>query len=232
MSDVMTTKFVLTHPVEIAFPPALHDKRKLVRQAGGAPKFVTVPASDPDGRWEATFLFAADHPNLREIKQLCLAIAESKQPGITRDQNAWQYPWQSADAFIAKQEGKVDAPKRDNDWLRGKVLLNAHTNLYVPRLCVLLPGRGVVDFNDDAARLTVKDKFYAGVECLAEFNFQWFNASNRAPPGVTCYLNRVLSLNRGERRAGGKTGQETFGAYIGHLSAISPTGGQSAEVEY
>jgi hypothetical protein len=227
MSDGMSSVVVLTRPAEIAFPPSLFEKRKTVRK-DGATKFVTVPASDPDGRWEATLVLSADHPDLVHIKALCKQIAESKSPGITASPTAWKYPWQSADSFIAKQEMKPGAKKRDNDWLRGRWLLNAHTNLFAPRLALLMPGRGFVDFADDAARLTVKDKFYAGCEVLAELNFQWY-AANVGPPGVTCYLNSLCSLNKGERRAGSRPAAETFSAYLGHVTAVDPTAGVAAE---
>lgn len=212
MSDAKNESnlFVLSAPAEIAFPPALFEKRK-----------ATPQSRDP--RWEMALLFDADHPDLPAIKAVCKRIAESKSPGITASATAWKFPWASADNFIEKQRATKGDKAPDNDFMRGKVLFNSHTLLYEPRLSVLMPGRGVVDFKDEA-RATVRDKFYAGCQVLAEFNFVWY-PSNNGPPGVTAYLNKVCSLNKGERRGGGQSSSDTFSAYVGKVSAIDPTAG-------
>lgn len=220
MSDAKNESnlFVLSAPAEIAFPPALFEKRKATPKA--------------KERWEMALLFDQDHPDLAALKATCKRIAEGKSPGITADPKAWKYPWSSADVFIERGIAKAKADNkepRNNEFMRGKVLFNSHSLLYEPNLSVLMPGRGVVDFKDEA-RLTVKDKFYAGCQVLVEVNFVWY-PENNGPPCVTAYLNKVCSLNKGERRGGGKAAAETFSAYVGKVSAIDPTTSAAIEAE-
>jgi len=203
----------MSAPAEIAFPPALFEKRKFNEKA--------VP------RWEIALLFGPDHPDLKPMKDLCRRIAESEQAGITKDPKAWKYPWSNADDFIAKQAAKEDDKKRDNEFMRGKVLFNSHTAQYEPLLSVNMPERGIVDFRGEL-RATVKDKFYAGCMVFCEFSLVWYPPGNGLP-GVTAYLNKVCSLNKGERRGGARSGAEVFGAYIGKLSATDPTAGADAD---
>jgi Protein of unknown function (DUF2815) len=206
---------LMTAPAEIAFVPALFEKRQ--------------PAGKGAARWELALLMDNNHPDLQHAKQICKAVAERQQPGITTSPAAWKYPWSKADDYIAK--GIAAGKTHDNSHMAGKVLLNTHATTYEPKLSVLMPGRGVVDFWDDAARQTVKDKFYMGCQVLCEIAFVWYPPGNGLP-GVTAYLNKVCSLNRGERRGGGKSGAETFGAHVGHLSAVDPTAMAGAEVDY
>ena len=216
MPDEMTTVFAMSHPAEICFPPALFEKRKATERA--------------EPRWELTLLMAQDHPDVAAIKSLCRRIAESKMPGITASPTAWKYPWSQADAFIARQEAK-GGKQRDNEFMRGKLLFNSHTVKFEPRLSVFMPGRGAVDYWTDEMRATVKDKFYAGCEVLCEYAFVWYPPNNGIP-GVTAYINKVLSLNKGERRGGGKSSTDTFSAYLGKYSAIDPTYAAGDQVEY
>lgn len=215
MSNETNNTFAMSVPAEIAFPPALFEKRK------------PTPKAEP--RYEMAISLPADHPDLPAIKAMCKQIAEKNQPGVTASASAWKYPWQSADAFIARQETKEK--KYDNSHLAGKVIFNSHSTKYEPKLSVLMPGRGVVDFWDEAARQTVKDKFYAGCQVLCEFSLVWYPPNNGIP-GVTAYLNKVLSLNKGERRAGGRSGAETFSGYVGKMSAVDPTAGMPGSEEY
>jgi hypothetical protein len=212
MTDV-PSQFTFTHEAEIIFPPALFEKR-----------LASPRAKEP--RWEMALAIAPDHPDLKALKHMVVEFANSKRPGITSSPTAWKYPWSSADAYLAKSAAKEK--KYDNTHLIGKVLINTHSTKYEPKLSVLMPGRGVVDFWEQAARQTVKDKFYAGALVLADVTFYWYDESNGLP-GVALMLNKVLSLNKGERRGGGKSGSETFGAHVGHLSAVDPT---AAQIDY
>lgn len=211
-----TQLFTMSFPAEIAFLPALFEKRQI--EVNGVAK------GDP--RWEIALLFDMNHPDLKRIKEVCKAVAESGEPGVTKDPKAWRYPWSNADTFVAKQEAIAEAAgkdARDNSHLAGKVLLNSHATRYEPKLSVVSGGK-IVDYWEEAARLTVKDKFFAGAQVLCEYSFVWYPPGN-GRPGVTAYINKVLATGKGVRRGGGRSGSETFAAHIGSLSAVDPTEG-------
>lgn len=193
----------MTVPAEIAFVPALFEKR--AARAGADP------------RWELALLMDANHPDLQHAKQICKAVAEKQQPGITSSPTAWKYPWSKADDYIAR--GIAAGKTYDTSHMAGKMLLNSHATKFEPKLSFLVPGRGFVLCEPREAH---KDKFYMGCEVLCELAFVWYGAGNGLP-GVTAYLNDVASLNRGERRGGGRSAQDKFGAHVGHLSNVDPT---------
>jgi len=214
VSDTSYTEsnlFILTTPAEIAFCN-LFEKRA-----------IKINGKDTNReQWDMTVLLPADSHELAEIKKLCVALFRQKHPDIDlADPRNWAYPWEAGEKYIARMKTAKGDKAHDNEFMLGKVLLKSHSTLYAPNLSVNMPGRGIVDFRDEA-RLTVKDKFYPGCLVYAEFNFQTHKVGTNTP-GVTAYLNKVCSLNKGERRGGGKSGSETFGAYVGKLSAIDPT---------
>lgn len=190
-------------------------------------------ALEIDGRktdreqWDMTVLMRADSADLAALKQLVVTVFRGKFPEIDiSDKRNWQYPWEAGEDFIERGKAKARATGKeppDNEFMLGHVLVKAHAVKYAPNISVLVPGRGVVDFRDDA-RLTAKDKFYPGCQVLAEYNVASHKVGTNKP-GVTLYLNKVCSLNKGERRGGGRSGAETFGAYVGKMSAVDPTAG-------
>lgn len=215
MSD-SSNLFVLTVPAEIAFCN-LFEKR--------------APQPGSREQWDMTVLMPADSPDLAAIKKLCVGVFKSKFPGIDLSQKAnWGQPWENGDDYIARIKREKGDKAPDNAFMAGKVLLKAHAVLYPPNLSVLMPGRGIVDFRDDA-RLTVKDKFYSGCQVLAEYNFQAYQVGKNLP-GVTAYLNKVCSLNKGERRGGGRSGSEVFSGYVGKISAVDPTAAAEEEIAF
>ena len=200
--------FVLTMPAEIAFCN-LFDKRAV---RGGNRE-----------QWDMTVLLPADSTDLAHIKKLCVAMFKQRYPDADlSDPRSWGRPWEGGDAYIARMKRDKGEKAPDNGFMEGKVLLKSHSMLYPPNLSVNMPNRGIVDFRDEG-RLTVKDKFYPGCLVYAEYNFQAYKGVGQNPNGVTAYLNKVCSLNKGERRGGGRSGAEVFGAYVGKLSATDPT---------
>jgi hypothetical protein len=74
-------------------------------------------------------------------------------------------------------------------------------------------------------RNTVRDKFYPGCQVRLEVNFVPWKMEGRQPRyGVTAYVNAVLSLNKGERRGGQRSGADRFGTYEheGTVSEVNP----------
>lgn len=206
MADEQNHLFSMSAPAEIAFPPALHEKRAVKGVKNAEP------------RWEIALLFDADHPDLPRFKALAKQIAVAKVPGFVPGPDNWSYPWKSADAFIARHQQAQGDKARDNSFMAGKVMVNAHASKYPPRLSLFIPGQGVVDL-EGPARDAAKDKFFAGGLVLCEFGLVCYNNNGIT---VTAYLNHVLSVPGGEKRAGGRPTEEKFSAYIGHPSMHNP----------
>jgi hypothetical protein len=80
----------------------------------------------------------------------------------------------------------------------------------------------------DAPREIATPFFYSGVLAIGTFQIVGYEGMGG---GVSAYLNEVLSLNSGERIAGGPDAEEKYGPatdfskYTGHVSAIDPTAG-------
>lgn len=209
--------YVLTQPAEIAFCN-LFEKRAVKDSAGrdtGREQWDMLVVMDPHG------------PDFVTLKKQAAAIFRAKFPGVDiSDRRNLLPPWETGDGFIERVKAARGEKAPDNEHMRGKVLFKSHSIKFAPNLSVLI-GDQIRDFRDEA-RLTVRDKFYPGCLVLAEFNLQPHKVGTNTP-GVTAYLNRVCSLNKGERRGGGRSGQETFGAYLGHISAVDPTRGMAAD---
>jgi hypothetical protein len=204
--------FVLTHEVEMDF-----QNLYVPRQYKGK----------GDAKYDAMFVFDLDHPDLPALKALCGQIAQGKFPGVSFKDI--KFPIKLGDKIANEAEAwnaaNPDKKPKNMDHVRGKVCITARSQ-YAPRLCVNAPGRGFVDFREEAKDSPAcKAAFYRGVRVLAELNF----VANKVDENhyVSAYLNMVGSLNKGERRGGGKSGSDTFKSYVGHISADDPTTGMN-----
>jgi hypothetical protein len=101
---------------------------------------------------------------------------------------------------------------------------------YPPELSVLV-GKEIVDLSDDVARAKNKAKFYSGCFYYFQVCVMAYDGGNS---GVCCYLEKVLTTNKGEKRggSGGASAKETFSQYIGKQSAEDPTDGIDDEDDY
>jgi Protein of unknown function (DUF2815) len=204
-------------PVTLMFPQ-LFEAKPFKNKAGkeqGDPKF------------SANFIFANDNPELATMKSLAAKLAREKWPDkqfyltTTDGQKIQQimFPFQSGDKQADARKAKG---KDDGEFLRGKVIVTSKSKL-APALSYI-ENKKVHELETDAAKIAHKGKFYAGVEVLAEFNLVAYDAvGDNAKPGVTAYLNKVCSLCRGARIAGGTTSSEAFKGYVGSVSAEDPT---------
>ncbi len=101
-----------------------------------------------------------------------------------------------------KMAEEARAKHRDREWARGKILFTAQSN--------------------------VNKFFYSGVLAIGTFMFSAYEGFGG---GVTAYLNEVLSLNSGDKIAGGPDAEEKYGdasrfdQYTGHVSNLDPTAG-------
>ncbi len=221
MADDKTTGlYQFTAPVVMSFPNVI-TARAFERngKAKGEPKY------------DASFVFPPDHPDLAGIKAKAVALAKAKWPGMDIKAKLasgdFKLPWgdgtKMADKRNAKRKDKGQEADTLGDFQRGKTVLKTSSK-YQPQLAALLNGK-IVTFEDEASIKANAGKFYFGVEVLAEINLQAYDAvGDDGKPGVTAYLNQVLSLNKGTKIAGSKrSAAETFKGYVGSVKAEDPT---------
>lgn len=213
------TKVALTQPVVSTFPNL--DKPRAVERNGkptGEPKYSLNAEFDPASQDFAAF------------KAACIAAARAKWPGrdIAADYKAGNFkmPWTNGDKLAdkAKLKGK------DREFSRGKIVVTSRSK-FQPILSVVQNGK-ITDIDGEAGAQLIRKVFYNGTEVLAEFNLQAYDAvDDTGKDGVTAYLNRVLSLNRGARLSGGQSSAEVFKSYIGAATDEDPTAGDDLDAE-
>lgn len=176
------------------------------------------PQGEP--KYSANFVFNADHPDLKAMKELAAKLARQKWPDKLFTELA--FPFTSGDKLADKRKAKG---KDEGNDLRGKVVMNIKSK-YEPRLAYLENGK-IIDLETDTAKQMAKGKFYSGVEVLAQFNFVVYDPiGENAKGGVTVYLNMVLSTNKGKKLAGSsKSASDVFKGYVGSVSTEDPTVG-------
>lgn len=228
MSDNLEGIFKLTTPVLSSFPNL--DEARAVKGKNGA--------ASGEPKFSDNFEFDADHADLKGLKAKAFAIARAKWPGRdlayeagTKDKEGnpklpeFVFPFTSGD----KLADKAVKNGKEREWSRGKAVITSRSK-FQPTLSVVVNGKIVdIDGNDKAA---IKKYFYTGVLVLAEFNFQAYDGVGQNPDGVTAYLNKVCSLNRGARLTGGTSSAETFKDYIGSASGYDPTEGLDEEIPF
>ncbi len=220
MAD-LTKQYVMTVPAPFVWNYLITPKpERTVTKPGRAP--IVFKAA-----YEATILFAPDHPDWVNIRAL-LRSAHSALPAGASE----KFPVDDG----TKIADEAKAKNKDREWARGKILFNPHSNvkkqdgsaLMPPRLVALLNGKYVTYGTAEQPRELATPYFYSGVLGIGTFMIDGYEGMGG---GVTAYLNEVLSLNTGERIAGGPDAEEKYGPatdfskYTGHVSSIDPTAG-------
>lgn len=180
-------------------------------------------------KYSAIFVFEPDSEDLKGLKGAMAAVAKAKWPG--RDLKELKFPLTAGDTLIEKRKKKLATKNKeytgDADFQKGMVVLKSSSK-YRPQLSVVENGK-LVEVTDETLAIH-KGKFYFGAKCLAQFNFVAYEATKDGDPdGITCYLNMVLSTNKGERIKSGGNAADVFKGFVGNLSAEDPTAGQDAE---
>lgn len=204
--------------------------------------FVTKPGvsdygngrkSDP--HYEIQAGIAADHPDLKALKQTMFALAKKEfgpnirdvsQPVKPGDESKVPVSFPIKDGTKIADKGKAKGKNREA--CRGLVMFKASSSTeYPPALCYLTAG-GVVDVED---RNLAAGKFYSGVEVGMEVTLKAYpgNDSN-IPNSVVAYLSTVCSLGRGEKLGGSAASRyATFAKNVGTVSDDDPTAGLDDE---
>lgn len=220
MSDVARSDGIynLTIPVVMSFPQLLEAK-----------PFMENGKAKGEAKYSANLNFDANSSDLKAIKELAARLARAKWPDKPFFQTVQEtgekiptvlFPFASGDklADLRKQKGKDDGA-----FMRGKVIIAARSK-YEPRLSYIENGK-ILECEGDMAKQASKGKFYPGVEVLAQLNLVPYDAVGQGgKPGVTAYLNMVLSTGKGARISGGQTASEAFKGYVGSVSADNPMG--------
>lgn len=224
-------------PVPTTFPNLL--EAKAVQRNGkatGEPKFSTNVELDPEN---------PDHAKvIADIKAKALEIARAKWPGrdfakeasktykdeegkLQKKLPTFVFPWSNGTelADAAKAKGK------DREFSRGKFVLTARSK-FQPGLSAIVGGK-LVEFEGDAVKAN-KQYFYNGVEALVQVNFQAYDGvGETGADGVTAYLNKFLSTNKGKKvLGGGASAADVFSGYLGKISNTDPTGGLDDEIPF
>jgi hypothetical protein len=185
-------------------------------------------------KFGADLLIPNDHPELKAIKDKAISVAKAQWPGVamsdlfplkegsTTERVGW--PFKSGDDKAAKRI----ADGKKGDLTQGMTILKARS-LYEPKLGGLDNGQPV-DYDGEASKAKAKAKFYSGVEVLAGVNFVAVEVDGKKY--VTCYLNMVFTLNKGERVGGGKSAAETFKGYVGQVNNENPAAGMDSEENF
>jgi hypothetical protein len=211
MSDVHPGLYEMTAPATGTFPNLIVPKPvKLNGKETGDPKY------------SLNIEMAPDHPDLPIMKAKAVAVARAKWPGI--DLASIDFPFTDGN----KLADKAKAKGKDREFSRGKAVLTSRSQ-FPAKLTAVVNGQPV-DYSEDAL-VNARPYFYNGVDVLARVKFQAYDAVGNGRPGVTAYLDTVVSLNRGKKLSGGQTGSETFKGYIGLMSKEDPTAGQALDDE-
>lgn len=205
----------LTIPVVMTWPN-LFEARQYKENgiAKGEPKF------------SADFIFTPDNEDMKAIKTLVGGLAKNAWPdrpfflttveGVKIPNIA--LPWKSGN----ERADKLKTADKPDDHLRDKIVLKASSK-HQPVLAYIKNGKKFICDNPTALA-SAKDKFYNGVKVYAEFNFAIREKKGDSGiPGITAYLNGVLSTCEGTKLSGGRSATDMFKGYVGSVSAEDPT---------
>lgn len=217
-----TKLYTLTKPVPATYLDIAEPKAYVVdgKEKGAA-------------KYQATFVFAPDHPDFVAIQKLVVEIAKEAF-GAGVDLKALSKPWKKGETIIDGRKKKAEGAQKSYDgsadWMAGKVCLKAASQ-YAPSISGLDKGL-VVEYKLPDDKDAVKSKFFSGVEVLAQVNFKTWEKTSTVrgeqvtEQGVTAYLQMVLSTGKGERRGGqSRSAADVFRGYAGTITAEDPTGG-------
>lgn len=177
-------------------------------------------------RYDTTLIFPVDSPIAKAFWAHVCDMTRHYFPGL--DPNSYGslpkefWPFKSGDGMIA---ARAALGKNDREFLRGMYALNAHrsTNIDQMPVGVLLNGN-FVDFHPgDPLYAAQAPKFYSGVEVIATIAVA---KRSQGPTGLTCYIEHLLSLCRGDRIAdGGRSSEDRYAEYRGKIVGVSPYSG-------
>ena len=184
------------------------------------------PKEEP--KYSASFEIEPDSADLTAIKNKIVAVAQAQWPGKNIGElinsGALITPLHSGDAEAEKAIGKG----KKREWSRGLKILNARTQK-APNVGIIRDGQILENLSAEQIKALKKDYFYTGVKCFGQVSMVAYEAvGDGGKPGVTAYLDIILSTGKGEKLiSGGPSATEAFSGYIGLESDEDPTAGAS-----
>jgi hypothetical protein len=179
-------------------------------------------------QYTVTQVIPFTNPKLQLLKDTLKKVASDAFPGISTG-----LTWPIKDGNAANA-ARAAAGKREYDFFRDHMVLKATTRVvdYRPPPALVLKQAGETKWFEGEARAEAKRFFYDGVEGGLYVTFQAWKSP--AGQGVTCYLERVCSINMGDKLELGRSNDDVFAGvndslseYVGHVSAESPTAGMA-----
>lgn len=169
-----------------------------------------------DPKFGATFLLPSGSADVNAMKQVAVAALKSKWPNADLKSAKWPWTTGAEWADASKAKGK------DREMLRPFPCILKSRSKFEVNLSILDDNGDIIDLETATAKNNARDKyFYDGVLCSAVFNFVPYEQDGKI--GVTAYLNRVLSLGKGDKlKVGGTSGAEVFSQYRGRPSSFDP----------
>lgn len=217
----MPNDFVFTKPVRLLYTHSLITPVAFKSKGGAAGK----------PRYNVQALIPKDHPQLKALMDVILGLAAEKFPGA--DVTKLGLPLKDGDKLFATAAALT--PPKDKPYYRGHMVLmaqkpekNLKDELLAPPRLVVAQG-GAWNEYADAQRILAKPFFYNGV--LASLSVQ-FKEYPGFGGGITCYLDRLGSLNVGEHIQVGRDDEDVLGSvdsfneYVGHVTAESVVASQ------
>lgn len=193
-------------------------------------KFKNDKGIEGKPKYKATFFMdpaSADFKTLvRAHKKLVESFGERDD-----DDPPLKSPFLSVDKYIAKRERKKPGSGKSLEWAKGLVMVQTSTGEDYPPELLVLKGNDIITLDSDKLRADHKAKFYNGALCYYYLNMAAYDGGNA---GVCCYLSKVLTTGKGEKRAGGggPSGKEVFSGVVGKMSAEDPTDGIDTAEEW
>lgn len=187
-----------------------------------------------EAKYSLQGLLDPESDDFKSLKDVAIAVAREKWPGMNIGEEykngRFKMPWTTGDKRIAR--ARKDAQNAGEDFnesryehLAGKIIVSASTKKTRPALGYVNNGK-IVDLLDDAAVSMNKGKFYSGVGGFIQLNLVAYDAVSNGVeegvPGVTAYLQTVVSTGKG-KAIGGRSASSVFSAYVGKQSDVDPT---------
>lgn len=220
--DYKAREFDIERPVPATFFN-LDEPRRVSKSEKETPKYSARIELDPEVESEAAVL--------KGVRAKIMSVASANWPG-------WDIGQMIRDKELivpivpgSRHADKAKAKGKDQEWVRAKQTITART-AKAPAVGYIKDGKAYEDLGPDAIKTAKTKFFFNGATCLFSLSFAPYDATDDdSKPGVTCYLEAVMSTGKGTKVGGsGRPAMsDRFKSYIGLESQEDPTGASKAD---
>lgn len=203
--NVVEVSGILVHP-HVAEPHQFKNPR--TQKPEGPPKY------------EAGIIIELDADDAKAVRSIVKRLGEEHGADLKTMAKPIASGTVKADARAAQCRAMNPPREPDGEYQRGKMVLTARSQ-YPAQLGVLTNGT-IINLDTPEKIKANAGKFYFGTECAAEVAFEWHDKIGGNPAGVHCYLNSLLTMNKGQRLAGPRPASERFKGFAGRSSDVDP----------